>query len=66
MDRDDARGLATLLGPGADLLVDCACFSAAQARATWSLPASDDAFFAALLDYAAEDRFLADRGMSSK
>jgi nucleoside-diphosphate-sugar epimerase len=33
VDRGDATGLATVVGGGADLLVDCVCFTAAQARA---------------------------------
>lgn len=31
-DRDDATGLAAAFGGGADLLVDCACFTRAQAE----------------------------------
>ncbi|MFB9236182.1 NAD-dependent epimerase/dehydratase family protein [Plantactinospora siamensis] len=31
-DRDDAAGLAAAVGQGCDLLVDCICFTAAQAR----------------------------------
>jgi nucleoside-diphosphate-sugar epimerase len=31
-DRDDARQLQQTLGPGADLLVDCVCFTAVHAR----------------------------------
>jgi nucleoside-diphosphate-sugar epimerase len=33
VDRDDTAGLLAALGPGADLLVDCACFTATQAAA---------------------------------
>ena len=33
LDRDDAGGLSDLLREGADLVVDCACYTAAQARA---------------------------------
>jgi len=32
VDRDDAAGLAAAVGDGCDLLVDCACYTAAQAR----------------------------------
>lgn len=32
LDRDDAAGLEKLLRPGADLVVDCLCFTAARAR----------------------------------
>ncbi|MDI5969245.1 NAD(P)H-binding protein [Streptomyces sp. SL13] len=32
VDRDDPASLAGALGPGADLLVDCLCYTAAQAR----------------------------------
>lgn len=31
-DRDDPAALAAALGPGADLVVDCLCYTAAQAR----------------------------------
>jgi nucleoside-diphosphate-sugar epimerase len=31
IDRDDAAGVRRVLGTGADLLVDCACYTAAQA-----------------------------------
>ncbi len=32
LDRDDPAGLAAAVGDGRDLLVDCACYTAAQAR----------------------------------
>ncbi|WP_239127579.1 NAD-dependent epimerase/dehydratase family protein [Asanoa siamensis] len=32
LDRDDPAGLAVAVGTGRDLLVDCVCFTAAQAR----------------------------------
>jgi len=32
VDRDDAAGLAAAVGDGPDFLVDCACYTAAQAR----------------------------------
>src|SRR5439155_6250801 len=32
-DRDDAAALALAFGPGADLLVDCVCFTRAHAQA---------------------------------
>jgi nucleoside-diphosphate-sugar epimerase len=32
IDRDDPAGLAAAVGDGRDLLVDCACYTAAQAR----------------------------------
>lgn len=39
-DRDDPRQLAAALGAGADLLIDCVCFTAAHARGL--LPLLDD------------------------
>src|SRR5690349_4175370 len=32
VDRDDRAGLAAVVGDGCDLLVDCVCYTAAQAR----------------------------------
>ena len=69
IDRHDSTVLALFLGGGADLLVDALCFTAAGGD-DWLLelahaglaPASDDPFFAPLLDYSAEDRYLAAGG----
>src|SRR5687767_2128276 len=39
-DRNESRDLAAVLGAGADLLIDCLCFTAAHARGL--LPLLDD------------------------
>ena len=36
--RDDPHGLRAALGGGADLLVDCICYTAAEARASTTRP----------------------------
>lgn len=33
LNRDDSTGLSALIGPGAELLVDCVCYTARQAQA---------------------------------
>ncbi|MGH7733933.1 MAG: NAD-dependent epimerase/dehydratase family protein [Gemmatimonadales bacterium] len=68
-DTGDAGRLRAPFGGGADLLVDCACFTAEDAAGLLPpvrdtadadlIPGPGDEYFAPLLDYQGEDRWLA-------